>query len=172
LRQTAKSHLHRELIAKRIDELKARIPVGGLHEALIRALLYAGMARGGVDERGFEAVRRIRQAESDIPLSAFKAMVREQSHILRIDTEKALAAIPSLLPKQRETRMMAFALIKQTLRASGADSPEDRSRIKKLGELFELDGQMEADRPIAVAAGTRSPPANASSANASEASNR
>ncbi|HEY2529730.1 MAG TPA: DUF3141 domain-containing protein [Xanthobacteraceae bacterium] len=172
LRRTAKSHLHHELIAKRIAELKARIAVGGLHEALIRSLLFAGMGRGAFDERGFEAVRRIRQAESDIPLSAFKAIVREQSHILRIDTEKALAAIPSMLPKQRETRMKAFALIKQTLRASGVDSPEDRSRIQKLGELFGLDGQMEADRPIAVTASPRSTPANASSPNATGVPNR
>ena len=35
---------------------------GGLREALARSLLYVGVARGGVDERGFEAIRRIRSA--------------------------------------------------------------------------------------------------------------
>ena len=65
LRKAAKSPLHHELLRKRIAELKSRIPVGGLREASIRALLYVGMTRASVDERGFEAVRRIRQAHSD-----------------------------------------------------------------------------------------------------------
>ena len=87
-----------ELLQNRIAELKSRIPVGGLREAVIRALLYAGMTRAAVDERGFEVVRRIRRAHGDIPLSAFKALVREQFNMLLLDHEAALAAIPSMLP--------------------------------------------------------------------------
>ena len=45
LRKAAKNPLHRELLQKRIAELKSRIPVGGLREAVIRGLIYAGMAR-------------------------------------------------------------------------------------------------------------------------------
>src|SRR5215472_17490354 len=95
---TSKSQLHHELLQKRIAELKARIPVGGLREAIIRALLYVGTGRAAVDERGFEALRRIRRAHGDMPLSAFKALVREQFYLLLIDTEAALAALPSMLP--------------------------------------------------------------------------
>src|SRR5262249_29908124 len=61
LRRAAKSELHRELVNKRIAELKSRISTGGLREATIRAMLFAGMGRAGVDERGFEALRRIRE---------------------------------------------------------------------------------------------------------------
>ena len=85
MRKAAKSPLHRELLQKRIAELKSRIPVGGLREAVIRGLLYAGMARAAVDERGFEAVRRIRRTHGDMPLSDFKALVREQFYMLLID---------------------------------------------------------------------------------------
>ncbi len=56
MRRAAKNPLHQELLQTRIAELKSRIPIGGLREAVIRALLYAGMARGAVDERGFEMV--------------------------------------------------------------------------------------------------------------------
>src|ERR1700758_2138637 len=59
LRKAGKSPLHHELLQKRIAELKSRIPIGGLREAIIRALLYVGTGRAAVDERGFEAVRRI-----------------------------------------------------------------------------------------------------------------
>ena len=51
---------------------------GGLREAVIRGLLFAGMGRAAVDERGFETVRRIRQRFSDVSLAVFKATVREQ----------------------------------------------------------------------------------------------
>ena len=99
LRRAGKNPLHRELLQKRIAELKARIPAGGLRQAVVRGLLYAGMPRASVDERGFEAVRRIRKAHADMPLLEFKTMVREQFYILLIDTEAALAAIPSMLTR-------------------------------------------------------------------------
>src|SRR5262249_37876339 len=85
--------LHPELLQTRIAALKSRIPVGGLREAIIRALLYVGTGRAAVDERGFEALRRIRRAHGDMPLSAFKALVREQFYLLVLDTDAALAAL-------------------------------------------------------------------------------
>src|SRR5262249_45041872 len=39
LRKAAKSPLHHELLQKRIAELKSRIPIGGLREAIVRPLL-------------------------------------------------------------------------------------------------------------------------------------
>ena len=83
LRKAGKSPLHHELLQKRIAELKSRIPVGGLREAIIRALLYVGTGRAAVDERGFEALRRIRRAHGDMPLSAFKALVRDAAALVR-----------------------------------------------------------------------------------------
>ena len=127
---------------------KSRIPVGGLREAVIRALLYAGMARGAVDERGFEAVRRIRQAHGDLPLSAFKALVREQFNMLLIDQEAALAAIPSMLPPDAETRLKAFDLIKQVLGARGEMSADDKERMSEVARLFGVDEDRDAGRTL------------------------
>ena len=56
------------------------------------------VARLSVNERAFEMVRRIRRTHGDLPLSAFKALVRDQFNMLLIDQEAALAAIPALLP--------------------------------------------------------------------------
>ena len=141
LRKASKNPLHDELLRKRIEELTARVSTGGLREAIIRALIYAGKARGGVDERGFEAVRRIRQAQGDMPLAEFKALVREQFNILLIDTEKALAAIPTMLPNDVETRRMGFGLIKTALSARGEPSAEDNQRLDEVARLFDLDGE-------------------------------
>jgi hypothetical protein len=139
LRKASKHPLHDELVRKRIAELKSRIPAGGLREAVIRALLYVGLARAAVDERGFEAVRRIRRAHDDIPLQAFKALVREQFYILLVDTEAALAAIPSMLPADADTRRKGFDLIKQALSARGAFSDEDNKRMQRIARAFGLD---------------------------------
>jgi hypothetical protein len=139
LRKASKHPLHDELVRKRIAELKSRIPAGGLREAVIRALLYVGLARAAVDERGFEAVRRIRRAHDDMPLPAFKALVREQFYILLVDTEAALAAIPSMLPSDADTRRKGFDLIKQALGARGAFSDEDNKRMQRIARAFGLD---------------------------------
>src|SRR5262249_52494320 len=110
LRQAAKNPLHAELLAKRIAELKSRIPVGGLREAVVRSLIYAGMGRKSVDERGFETVRRIRQTHGELPLPEFKLLVREQYNMLLLDREAALAAIPAMLPGDAEARRGALDL--------------------------------------------------------------
>ena len=140
-RDPSKSLLHRELLGKRIAELKARIAVGGLRAAVIRGLLYAGMGRRAIDERGFEAVRRIRQAHGDLSLSAFKALVREQFNILLIDTDAALAAIPSMLPPDAESRRVAFGLIRTVMSARGEISADDEKRLDEVARLFEADGK-------------------------------
>ena len=146
LRQAAKSPLHQELLQKRIAELKSRIPIGGLREAVIRGLLYAGMTRAAIDERGFELTRRIRQAHGNIPLSDFKALVREQFNMLLIDQEGALRAIPAMLPSDAEERRKAFDLIKQVLGARGEMSPEDEKRMSEVARLFDVDDKRSGNQ--------------------------
>jgi pimeloyl-ACP methyl ester carboxylesterase len=141
LRKPNKSLLHRELLGKRIAKLRSRIAAGGLRAAVIRGLLYAGMGRRAIDERGFEAVRRIRQAHGELSLSTFKALVREQFNILLIDSDAALAAIPSMLPSDLESRRVAFGLITTVMSARGEITGEDRKRLDEVARLFEADGK-------------------------------
>jgi Protein of unknown function (DUF3141) len=138
-RKAAKNLLHRELLQRRIAELRAAIPRGGLHAAVIRGLLYVGLPRAAIDERGFQALRLIREAHTDLTLAAFKALVHEQFNILLIDEQAALEAIPSMLPPGTETRREAFDLITGVLSAPGALSAEDSARLARLGRLFGLD---------------------------------
>ena len=140
LRKAAKNPLHHELLQNRIDELKSRIPAGGISAAVIRGLIYAGMTRAAIDERGFEVARRIRQEYDDKPIAEFKKLFREQFNILLIDQEAALAAIPSMLPPDPKTREEAFGLINQVLSATGEFSAEDKKRLSEVAKLFGLDG--------------------------------
>jgi hypothetical protein len=152
LRHAPTSLLHQELVENRIADLKSRLRVGGIREALIRALLFAGMGRAAVDERGFEAVRRIRKNYSDVSLAKFKATVREQFYMLLIDTEGALAAIPSMLPGDPAVRQKAFDLITEVLSTTGTYSAQDHERLRRVAQLFSADegATLEAQPTIAL----------------------
>ncbi len=132
VRKMPKSKLHQHLLQKAKNELRSRFSVGGLPAAMTRALLFAGMPRAAVDERGFEMVRRIRQEYSDAPLAEFKSLVREQFSILLLDTDSALAAIPSMLPDEVTVRTKAFDLIKAVLSARGDLSGQDRNNLARV----------------------------------------
>jgi pimeloyl-ACP methyl ester carboxylesterase len=132
---------HRALLQARIAEIKSKIASGGLREAGIRALLYVGSARGMVDERSLEALRRLRQADESerITLSEFKMLVREQFFMLLLDKEAALAAIPKLLPDSMDDRRKVFAAIQEVLSASAEISGEVAKRLQQVAGLFGID---------------------------------
>ena len=137
----AKSPLHRELVQNRIAELKSHIAQGGLQEAVIRSLLYVGLVRGTVDERGVNALRRIRLSgeASRLSLPQFKAMAREQFFLLLLDPEAALAAIPKLVPTDINERRKGLAAIRNVLSASGEIAGEAAERMARITRLFETD---------------------------------
>jgi pimeloyl-ACP methyl ester carboxylesterase len=142
VRKAGKSPLHKELLNARIAELKSRIPVGGLREAIIRSLLYIGMTRDAVDERGFEMVRRIRNSQSEmpyLPLPAFKALVREQYLMLLIDPDASVAALPSMLPDDPKACLKALNLLKQVLSAPGEIVGDVAKRLQGIDRLFRAD---------------------------------
>ena len=157
-RRASKDLLHHQLIEKRLADLRSRISSGGLREAVVRSLVFVGMDRAAVDERGFEALRRIRWSQSDVSLSAFKANVREQFDMLSMDPEAALAAIPAMLPPDAAARQKAFDLICEVLSARGSHSSEDLKRTRRIGALFDVDVQLGAKTNLAIAADNRSGP--------------
>ncbi|MFY9697665.1 MAG: DUF3141 domain-containing protein, partial [Rhodoplanes sp.] len=153
LRRAPKNALYRELIERRVADLKARIPVGGIREATIRALIYVGMGSTGVDARGFEAVRRIRREQKDlpaVPLAEFKALVRDQFYMLLIDQETAMAALPALLPEDMDIRRKALALIRQVLAAPGGLTEEQEARMQRISRIFAPDGEAAPAPNLAV----------------------
>jgi pimeloyl-ACP methyl ester carboxylesterase len=140
-RRQEMSARYSEMLQARIAELKSRIGEGGLREATIRGLLYVGSVRGMVDERGLEALRQVRRNDSGarLTLAQFKLLVREQFFMLLLDQERALAAIPKLLPDNANERLTAFAAIRQVLSASAAISGEVAKRLERVAGLFGVD---------------------------------
>jgi hypothetical protein len=108
------------------------------------------MSRAVIDERGFAMVRRIREANSDVPLSTFKAKLREQFYMLLIDAERSLTAIPSMLPEDPGLRQRAFELIVQVLSARVELSAEDRQRLQHVAELFGVGERLSGTKSVAI----------------------
>ena len=100
------------------------------------------MTRNAVDERGFEAIRRMRTARQEhrqMTLAEFKALIRAQYYMLKIDEEAALAAIPGLLPglDGRAARRLRDAA--GGAGASGALNDAATERLGEVATLFGLD---------------------------------
>ena len=79
-----------------------------------------------------------------MPLAEFKALVREQFFMLMIDEEAALAAIPALLPDERDGRAgrpsTCCAEVLERRRRAAGDAAE---RLQRVAELFGLDSGPE-----------------------------
>lgn len=151
-RKAEKSLLHQALVEARIAELRSKLADGATCEGLARALIFVGMARGGADERGLEAVRRLRRAHpsaKQLSLAEFKAVMREQYFMLLIDEDAALAALPKLLPEAVEQRRAAFTALREVLEASGALTGLAAERLQRVASLF----QLESEPPVAINGG-------------------
>ena len=157
-RKAEKSLMHGALVEARIAELRREMTSGGLREALVRALLYVGTARNAVDERGFEAIRRMRKARQDhrqMTLAEFKALIRAQHYMLKIDEEAALAAIPGLLPDSMDERRAGFATLREVLGASGALGDAATERLGRVAALFGLETEPATFVPRSAGGGRK-----------------
>ena len=148
-RKAARSKLHDALVERRIEELRAGMSHGGLAEALIRALIWVGMVRNAVDERGFAAITRLRDAHpanKQMSLADFKALVREQYLMLVVDEQAAIRAIPGLMPEPLEARREAFAALRGVLEASGPLDDAPAERLRRVAALFGLGPELVTNR--------------------------
>ena len=119
--------------------LEQQIDQGGLIEAAVRALIYVRLPEGKVDERGFAALKQISAelpAAKRVGLARFKEIVKEQYLILLLDRERAISALPKLLPSNRRQCDEALALVRRVLAARGALPEEGRRRLERIEAMF------------------------------------
>jgi hypothetical protein len=81
--------------------------------------------------------------------------VREQFFILLVDTDAALAALPSMLPADLDTRRKAFDLVKQIMNACGPLSSQDNERVQRIARAFGVDEPSPMVRNLTVIASDR-----------------
>jgi hypothetical protein len=132
--------LGREMVAHRLAvELERRVDKGGLVEAAVRALIYIRRPEGKVDERGFAALKEISAAmppAKRIGMARFKEIMREQYLIVRHDEERAIEALPNLLPDDPREREAGLAALRRLLSARGALQEEAKRRMQRIEAIF------------------------------------
>jgi hypothetical protein len=119
--------------------LQQHLDRGGLLEATVRALLYVRMPEGKADERGFAALSQIAAempAAKRIGFDRFKELVKQQFLVLFLDEQRAVAAIPHLLPEERDQRAEALTSLRRVLAARGDLAEESERRFKHIEAMF------------------------------------
>jgi len=109
---------------------------GGVHEAVVRGLVYISMGGGGVDERAFNALREMHAEYSTLSLGSFKKTVREQFFALRLDQQAALDAIPAMLFVEIQSKDKALSVIHRVASAAGKLTAEQGRRLAVVEGLF------------------------------------
>jgi pimeloyl-ACP methyl ester carboxylesterase len=125
--------------AKMRVELERRFEVGGLPQAALRALIYICMPQRSVDERGFamlQAIRAMQPTNTRVSMAELKACLKEQYLLVRLDEERAVRAIPKLLPDDEHARQSALEALHRVVEARGSLSDEGKRRLSRVESLF------------------------------------
>jgi pimeloyl-ACP methyl ester carboxylesterase len=136
-KQAAK--VREELQRLKVRELEAQTEDGTPLDGKVRILLYQGRDEKVVDERPFNLVRQFIQempAKKRPTLAQLKEAIKRQSFILLLDEERAVKALPKLLPDMEE-RQRALGRARQIAAAkAGKLSDAQEARFRRLEETL------------------------------------
>jgi hypothetical protein len=147
-----RDEVYETLVAQKIAALRTRFGEGGLREAAVRIMFYAGADEAQVDTRGFKMLQRIRDEYLELfggeplPAAERRELFKNQFFMLLLDEEQALATLPRLLPTQAQ-RDAVMEMVRKVLSAKGELSPARKDRLARVESIL-----ME---PIPAGAGSR-----------------
>jgi hypothetical protein len=116
--------------------LRGRIAEGNPIDAAARVLVYIGKAQHRIEERTFDALRKLLLSHPEVSPAEFKASVREQWAILAVDERAAIEALPHLVPADPKTRRDFSDLIQAALGATGKLKPDAQRRLSNVLHLL------------------------------------
>jgi len=108
-------------------------------DAATRALVYIAKAERRVEERTFDALRKLLLAHPEVSPADFKTALREQWAILTIDERAAIETLPQLLPLDAAERRSLLDNVHAIVTAAGNLGADGRRRLREIEELFETD---------------------------------
>ncbi len=160
-RREARDLAHEAATSNLHAALEKRVEHGGLIEAALRALIFVVRGERTVDERVFAALMQEREAnrpDARISLMQLKELLREQALIVRMDEERAVAAIPRMLPGDDAARTKALAAIQRVVSSQGQLTDEMARRFARVEALFTTEpAQIVAPEATVAAAAARAP---------------
>jgi len=135
----ARDTLREQTQARKREALESRFEQGSAIEAALRAIAWINKAEGGADERAFAVVKQLHDAQPPgrpRTMTEIKAILRDQAMLLRLDEERAIKAIPKLLPRDNEDRARTLRAVQRVLMAKGELTAEGRRRLSRVEQLF------------------------------------
>jgi len=119
-------------------------------------LLYVAGAEGGLDERSFALIRKMRaEAGNAMTLQEFKDIVRDQAMMMRLDSAAVLQTMPRLLQDAPpEAIREALDTMKHVLEAAEPLNPAARQSLAEMEQIF-VTAERAAQRLAAPAARKR-----------------
>ena len=132
---------HEELRRLKRAEIEAQIDSGTLLDAWARLLLYVGRQDKVADERPFNLLRHmVEEAKPEtVPsFAALKAAIKRQAFVLALDEERAIAALPRLVPEMHHRRR-GFEAARTVVRARGELTPLQVERLRRVAGLLGID---------------------------------
>ncbi|MYZ42888.1 DUF3141 domain-containing protein [Schauerella aestuarii] len=147
---------HHRFMAERTAELRALMTVGGVREAALRMLLYVCRAEGGIDERSFAVIRKLRLEKDHIlSLQEFKDVIRDQALVMMLDGPAAIGAIPDLLADATPAEIRAaLGDMKQVLSAAEPLGQAATEGLAEMTRVFERAAEKAASSSSKAARGT------------------
>jgi len=146
-RRPERDLLREQARAAKRAELEGRFEKGAAIDAALRAIAYVRSAEGGVDERAFAVVKQLHDAQPPgrpRTMAELKEILHDQAMLLRFDAERAVAAIPKLLPRDPSDRSRTLRAVQRVVSAQDELSAEAKKRLARIEQLF-------AEKPVKLA---------------------
>ena len=125
-------------------ELEAKFESGTLEEAALRALIYVALPSGAVDERGFNTLKLVREAQpakKRMSMADLKRAVREQYLLVRLDEARAVAALPKLLGTDAAARRAVLQVVQRVVSAKGVLPEAEQARLRRVRALLAVPAE-------------------------------
>jgi hypothetical protein len=147
-KETDGQRIERDLVReadahKMKSELEQRFEVGDTLDAAVRALCWVHQPERTFDEREFAVLKQFHSAQPPAErrsFSEFKEVLKEQALLVRLDHERAIAAIPKLIDGQPDKSRASLGALHKVLDARDGLTDEGRRRLKRIDALFKADG--------------------------------
>jgi pimeloyl-ACP methyl ester carboxylesterase len=132
----------RAYVERQMEELRQKMAEGGPREAALRALVYVRMPEKFVDERSFAMLRRIREEHgAGKTLDEFKQDLRDQYFMLRLDEQRAVNLISTLMKGKENEWPEIVKLVERVATAAGPLGKKGQSRLDEVKRLVAAPGQ-------------------------------
>ncbi|MDM0024383.1 TerB family tellurite resistance protein [Variovorax saccharolyticus] len=137
-----------ELKRLKRQEIESQFETGTPVDAWARLLLYVRREENVVDERPFNLMRRMIdeiEPEHRPTLAAIKSAMKRQAFVVALDEERAIAALPRLVPEMHQRRK-GFEAARKVASARGKPTPHQEERFRRVAAILSLDAPVRPRR--------------------------